>query len=298
MVKKLLFALTGILLSMHMQAGDSTDVFKQRKTLVAVSGATLYSGSMIYLYHAWYKNYEQSAFHFYNDNENWMLVDKAGHTFTSYQISRAGYAAANWAGYSENKAVWIGGATGFMYQTVIEVLDGFSKEWGASPGDLAANTLGSALFIAQQKTWGEQRVLLKFSYHTTLYPQYRTDLLGNNAHERLLKDYNGQTFWLSGNLKKIFHSETLPSWLNVAAGYNAHGMTGASENPTMVDGENIPPFERSFRFLLSPDVAWEHIPTSSSFLKTLFNAMSFLKAPAPALEYDQKNGLRIRLIFF
>ncbi len=298
MIKQPLLTLTAILLFLQIQAGDSTTVFRQRKTIVAASAATLYSGSMLYLYHAWYKNYEQSAFHFYNDNNNWMLADKAGHTLTSYQLSRLGYAAADWAGYSENQAIWIGGATGFAYQTVIEILDGFSEEWGASPGDLAANTLGSAIFIGQQKTWGEQKFLLKFSYHSTRYPQYRPNLLGNTKTETVLKDYNGHTFWLSGNIKKIFQSETFPPWLNMAIGYNAHGMTGASENPTTVNGKPIPPFDRSFRFLLSPDISWEDIPTSSSILKTLYKAMSFLKAPAPALEYDHKNGWHIKLLFF
>ncbi|MDZ7775323.1 MAG: hypothetical protein U5L09_06745 [Bacteroidales bacterium] len=209
-----------------------------------------------------------------------------------------GHGAARWAGYSKNKSIWIGGATGFMYQTVIEILDGFSAEWGASPGDIAANTLGSALFIAQQKMWEEQRIKIK-----SIVPPHKLRPLparftGTNEMESVLKDYNGHTFWISGNLKRLTKSNALPPWLSLAAGYNAYGMTGASGNSTSYQKSPIPPFERRWRLLLAPDVDWIQIQSGSGFMKILLQGLSFIKAPTPALEYSKQGGLKIRLLFF
>lgn len=62
------------------------------------------------------------------------------------------------------KAIWLGGLSGLAYQSIIEIQDGFSSEWGFSWGDMAANTLGAATFVAQQLGWKEQRLQIKLSY--------------------------------------------------------------------------------------------------------------------------------------
>ncbi len=297
-MKKILFISILAVSALSLCGQDSTIHYQKRKKILTYGATAAYAGSMTLLYQAWYKNYDQSRFHFYNDNDNWMLADKLGHTFTSYQISRLGHGASKWAGYPENTSVWIGGATGFVFQTVIEVLDGFSAEWGASPGDLAANTLGSALFISQQKLWHEQRFTLKLSYHPTKYNNYRPDLLGSNEIESILKDYNGHTIWLSGNLNDFFNKKEIPDWLNIAVGYNAYGMTGAARNSLSYNGNPIPEFDRTRRFLLSPDIDWTKIESDSQFLSWLLKGLSFIKTPAPALEWNQRNGLKVHLVYF
>ena len=52
-----------------------------------------------------------------------------------------------WAGYNQKEYSLIGGAYGLFIQTGVEILDGFSKEWGASPGDMTANIIGAGLAI-------------------------------------------------------------------------------------------------------------------------------------------------------
>lgn len=297
-MKKILLICIITVFGFNLYGQDSTITFRKRKKILVYGASAAYAGSMALLYQAWYKNYEQSRFHFHNDNDNWMLADKLGHTFTSYQISRLGHGASKWAGYSENSSVWIGGATGFVFQTVIEILDGFSAEWGASPGDLAANTLGSALFISQQKLWQQQRITLKLSYHPTKFNDYRPDLLGSNETESILKDYNGHTIWLSVNLKDFSKTSDIPDWLNIAVGYNAHGMTGAASNSLSYNGSPIPEFERTKRFLLSPDIDWTKIESNSRFVSLLLKGLSFIKLPAPALAWNQRKGLRVHLVYF
>jgi hypothetical protein len=61
----------------------------------------------------------------------------------------------------------------------------------------------------------------KFSFHTTQY-QYRPNVLGSSLAEQMLKDYNGQTYWLSVNLHSFYKGSKIPKWLNLAIGYGAN----------------------------------------------------------------------------
>ena len=51
-----------------------------------------------------------------------------------------------WSGVNRGISVWVGGATGLAYLMLIEIMDGFSAQWGFSKGDMAADIFGSAFF--------------------------------------------------------------------------------------------------------------------------------------------------------
>lgn len=226
-------------------------------------------------------------------------MDKLGHAATSATLGLYGYKTLKWCGVSEKKSIWYGGSIGFAYLTTIEILDAFSAEWGASPGDLCANTFGSALFMSQQLAWHEQRINLKWSFHQTKYSKYRPDLLGSSLNENMLKDYNGQTYWLSANISSFLKNENrFPKWLNVAFGYGAEGMTGAFENSYSYNGTPIPYYKRYRQFYLSPDIDFTRIPTKSKVLKVVFNALNFIKIPAPALEYSKEKQFGFSFLCF
>lgn len=277
----------------------STDsLHKGRLTGVLITQGVLYAGSLAGLYYAWYRDYPQSSFHFFNDFDEWMQMDKVGHMTTSYYISRIGYASYLWAGVSPKKAVWYGGLLGMLYLTNIELLDAFSAEWGFSVGDFAANTLGSALFIGQQLAWGEQRFILKYSFHPTDYPNYRPDLLGDTWPQQLVKDYNGQTYWLSGNISAFLpKTSRFPRWINVAFGYGAENMTGAHVNDSQFD-DQLAVQQRYRQFYLSLDVDLTRIRTKSKTLKTLLTVVSFIKIPFPALEYNTLGQFKFHPLYF
>ena len=261
--------------------------------MVAGTEAALYAGSLVGLNALWYKDYPRSAFHTFNDNDEWLQMDKVGHLTTSYYISRIGVGLYKWTGMKRKKAIWLGGALGFVYQSTIEVLDGFSSEWGFSYGDLAANTAGSLMCVVQELAWDEQRITLKYSFVQSEYASYRPNILGNNFTENLLKDYNGQTYWLSVNLSSFLKKDNrFPKWLNLAAGYGADGMTGGKFNPPFIDasGKQIY-FERKRQYYLSLDVDLTRIKTKSKILKVFFNSIGFIKIPAPALEFS-KDGVK------
>ena len=265
--------------------------------VVAIEG-TLYVGSFTGLYIAWYSDYTSGSFKSFNDNAEWLQMDKAGHITTSYFVGKVGYDMLKWSGVKENYALVFGGGLGFIYQTTVEVFDGFSDGWGFSWGDMAANAFGTSLFIGQQAVWHEQRLFMKFSYHHTDYAQYRPNLLGNGPLERILKDYNGQTYWLSANVASfLLDGNRFPKWLNVAVGYGAEGMLGGFGNPTEVGGHPVPDFDRYRQYYLSLDVDLTRIPVKSQFLRTLFNTISFIKFPMPALEFS-KQGVGFHPIYF
>jgi hypothetical protein len=182
---------------------------------------------------------------------------------------------------------------------MVEILDGFSAEWGASMGDVAANAAGAAAFIGQQFAWDEQRILLKWSFHMTQYAQYNPDQMGTTFPQRMMKDYNGQTYWLSANIRSFLKKESrFPGWLNIAAGYSGDGMIGARDNPSEIDGYPVPDFVRTRQYLLAPDIDLTRIKTKSPFLKMVFNIFGVLKFPLPAIEYNARQGLVFHGIYF
>lgn len=258
---------------------------------------TVGTSSAFLLYHAWYKNYELTSFHFINDNKEWLQMDKCGHLVSSYAISNVLYNSYRWTGLDNKKSVIYSCVGSFLTMSTIEFFDGLSAEWGASWGDIIANVSGTAAFGLQQMIWEEQRIKFKISAHLTPYAQHRPDVLGNNALLRLLKDYNGQTSWVSVNINSFCNNKSvLPDWLNVAFGYSAKGLLGGYENPPdlNVDPEML---NRKRQFVLSLDVDLEKIDTSSKTLNTILKLINFIKVPMPAVVMD-KDGVKFSAFYF
>ncbi|WP_339918621.1 DUF2279 domain-containing protein [uncultured Flavobacterium sp.] len=267
-----------------------------RRNKVIFTEAIVASGALIGLNQLWYADYPRSNFHFINDNGEWLQMDKVGHMYSSYHLGRFGAEMLEWSGTTQKEQLIYGAGLGFAFLTAVEVLDGFSSEWGASSGDIIANASGTALYVSQELLWNEQRITPKFSFHTTQYAQYRPNVLGSSFVEQILKDYNGQTYWLSANLYSFSKGSKIPKWLNLAIGYGADGMiTGNSENSGLFPTLKT---ERTRRFYLSLDVDLTKIETKSHFLKTIFSVLNTLKIPAPTIEYSHREGFRGRISYF
>ena len=203
-------------------------------------------------------------------------MDKVGHATTAYQVGMLGKDLMEWGGVSEKKALWYGGLYGAFFLTTVETLDGFSKEWGASWGDLIANTSGTFLFIGQEHLWKEQRIQIKYSFNASEYAKCRPDLLCSNFLQQSLKDYNGQVYWLSFNINS-FKKTSLPDWLNVALGYGADGMYNGNPHEEGTNRE----------FYASLDVNLRKIKTDKKFLDKALKILSFIKVPMPAFKLSQ-----------
>jgi len=284
-----LFSYTANLESKSFVLEDYSFKDKKLKHLV-ISESAVFSLALVCLNELWYKNYPKSNFHFVNDNSSWLQMDKFGHAATSYYGGVNGIKLYKWAGLEYKKAVWVGGLTGLLFNSTIEILDGFSANWGASLGDVFANSMGSLLAISQELYWKEQKVILKYSYSKSVIADSNTELFGNTIIQRSLKDYNGQTYWLSLNINSLFELEksSFPKWLNFALGYSGNGMISA-QNKT---GDN-----RYRQFLFSLDVDLTRINTKNKFLKKLTHVFSFVKIPFPTFEFSN-NQLKLHSIYF
>ena len=135
-----------------------------------------------------------------NDYNQWKQMDKVGHFMTSYYGGKLGMDALNWAGVSKKNQLIYGAGIGFVFLSAVEILDGFSEEWGASTSDVIANAAGTGFLIGQELLWKEQRISVKYSFHQTNFAKQRPAILGENYFQQTLKDYNGQTYWLSANI--------------------------------------------------------------------------------------------------
>jgi hypothetical protein len=267
-------------------------ICKNRKIGVITSTSLAFSGGMYGLYQLWYADYPQSNFHFFNDNKQWLQMDKLGHSYTAYSMGEAGFKAAQFACFNKSQSIWLGGGVGLLFLSTVETFDGFSKEWGASYGDLIANTTGYLLFATQQQIWDEQRLRLKFSYFPSQYSQYRPSVLGNSFASRIIKDYNAQTYWLSFSPIAFTKESTsfFPPWLCLSIGYSADGMLGGEANPHVYNGQILPNFVRQRQLFLSLDIDFSKIETNSKVLQNVFYFMNFIKIPFPALYYGTHDG--------
>lgn len=289
---------------------------KGRVILISSGLAVGYASSLVLLNEYWYKNYAKTQFHFFNDNAEWMQMDKAGHVFNSYYLSKWCIDLFKWTGMKNKKAAWIGGLSGHLLLTTIEVLDGFSEKWGASPGDIFANTIGSGLAISQALIWEEQRIQIKMSVMPKSYSmdvrKRATDLYGNTFAETVLKDYNALTIWASVNPYSFIKNKNtkFPRWLNIAFGYGAEGIYGGYENKWCQDKNystvNCPGDElidrtdiRRYRqYFLSLDVDLTKIRSRSPLIRTLLGIANIIKIPAPALEVNEKGQVKFHAVYF
>jgi hypothetical protein len=276
---------------------DSLDVSnpgKKKILYVSIGAATIYTSALIGLDRAWYKNSPQTSFHFFNDNKEWNQMDKFGHFYSSFYISTIGIDLLKWGGLPEKKAIIIDNILGLALLTPIEILDGYSSAYGASWGDEIADAAGDVFVLGQYLLWKEIRLYPKFSYHPTNYAALRPNVLGSTMAERLIKDYNGQTYWLSIPIKTwCFKNTKFPGWLSVSFGYSAKGMVYADPTTNRQFGYT------SYRqYFISPDINFRKLKVKNKVVRTVFYLIDLIHLPLPALEYNSKNHFVLHGLYF
>ncbi len=307
--------------SIHSNFLEPAKVFNKKRFL-AISGLAIggYSAAMIGLNQLWYADYERSSFHFFNDSKEWNQMDKAGHAFTAYFETEWAFETTRWTGLDRRRSLLLGAGLSTLYQTSIEVLDGFSEKWGFSISDVAFNTLGTGLFVGQELLWQEQRIRLKVSSGFMSYPdvlvpavdgespdytirQRAEDLYGGGYFAGFLKDYNRMTIWLSFNMGDFLPPKDRKlSFLNLAIGYGVGNLYGGFSNRWEAEGVDYVldknDFPRYRQFFLAPDIDFRKIPTKSRFLKIVFGALNILKMPSPAVEMNTKGKVKWHWLYW
>ncbi len=298
---------------------------KTRLWAISATTFTAYAGTSLGLNYVWYAQYPRQRFHFFNDWQGWRGMDKAGHAFTAYFEAQIVANLYQWAGLKPRKSALIGAGAGLLFQTTLETMDAFSAGWGWSWADAGFNTLGAGLYYAQAHFWGEQRAKIKFSFHPISYSQQpiqaengqavttaairANNLFGTNLPNQLLKEYNGQTLWLSVNPYAFFKQKNSPKWaqklsfLSVAAGYSVENLLGAEQNRWKDKQGNIfsiSPLQmpRYSQFFLSLDIDWERIPTRRRWLKMVFKGLNCIKIPFPTIEFNTLGQPQAHWLYF
>ncbi len=277
--------------SLNAQNADTSSVSRKRLQRVVIAETSIYGATMLGLNQLWYKDYPREHFHFFNDNKEWLQIDKVGHSFSAYYLGLVGMEALHWSGVSKTKSTWIGGALGLVFLSSIEVFDGFSQGWGFSNGDMIANASGYLLAAGQQQLFNKQVAMLKVSFQASPYAQARPNVLGSGFSERIMKDYNGQTYWLSFAIADILpFGEKFPPWLALAFGYGAKGMYGGFDNVWESKGAtyDFTSTKREREFYAAIDINLWRIKTKNKTLQSIFKTIGFLKVPLPAYEFKTK----------
>ena len=289
---------------------------KSRLHSTIAIGSITYTGFSIAFYQAWYKKYDRTHFHLFNDLGEWNQMDKAGHIHGAYFQGVIAYKGMRWVGLSEENSILTGILAGTLFQSTIEVMDGFSSKWGFSLSDMAANIIGTSTFAIQQKYWKEQRISIKVSSVPSAYSQETlyssngngtttlqnraNELYGKNYFERFLKDYNAQSYWASFDVHAFLpEGNGWPQWLNIAAGYGAENMYGGFNN-TWTDSANTftadsKLYPRYRQFYIGLDLNLPGLKPKNPFLKTLCSTLNVFRIPAPAIEINTQGEVVFHL---
>jgi len=198
---------------------------KVNYTILAGLGA-LYLGTgigvHIYQRNAWWKD-QRTSFHFQNDWAYALWDDKLGHFFAATLLVHAFSAGLEAANFQTNDAMLYGTITALAFQYYVEIEDGFGAQWGFSPGDAMANTLGAGYAFAQFQFPFLQNFQFKYSY----YPSVK---MRNGEHKgNIFDDYEGQKYWLSFRMKNLLPdkiSKVWPDYINLAIGTRVDNLDG------------------------------------------------------------------------
>ena len=267
---------------------------KKHNTLISTFAITASTSSFIGLNELWYKDFPQSNFHFFNDSKEWMQMDKFGHAFSSYQLGRNFYNSLQTSDSNRNKNIFLGGASGLIYLTGIEILDGKSAQWGFSNSDMIANTFGYFLFASQEYFLQDQIISLKFSYQKSTFADMRPETFGRNFQQRVLKDYNGQTYWLSAPLSlNRSNTKRFMRWLCISIGYSINENLYADNNINSVNN-----FHATREFFFSFDADLNRIEWRRKWMKKIASVINFIKIPSPTIGIRSDGKVKVYPVYF
>jgi hypothetical protein len=244
---------------------------------LAIVGGVLAGGiTTIHLYQAtgWWKD-NKSPFHFQEDLRYGLWVDKIGHFYGATALTFVFRKSLEWANFTEESALHWGAGAAAIFQTYVEVEDGFHT-WGFDRVDFASDIAGAAYPIAQYYWKPLRDFNFKFSYHTSpLLNKKGTDTGFKGQKHIMMDDYEGQTLWLSVSVHNLLPksaAEFWPPWLCLAFGYGGRNIASTDANgPYRV-------------YFLALDLDVKHIiPQETQFLRTLSEALNFIRLPLPAV---------------
>lgn len=205
-------------------------------------------------------------------------VDKIGHIYGGILFAECFGVGLKWAEFDKESSLLYGGIFSSLVYTGVEVKDGFAPGWGFDFGDIGASVLGSFYPYMQEKIYFLKNFNFKWSYfpsHSSFYENMNKDSQNNQFFN---DDYEGQTFWLSANIKNLLPpkiNSLVPDFLNLACGVSVENLND--------------PDKRQRVFIISPDIDITKLfKTDSEFLNTLFHLLNYIHIPLPALQVSPR----------
>lgn len=275
------------------QVSDLDSTHQQPGWLAPTVTAAIWTGSLIAFQPVWYEGKGREPFHFFDDSREWLGMDKIGHVYSAFHLSETvkNLFVAN--RYSENSAVWIGAAAASAYMTSLEILDGYGTGWGFSWSDVAANTLGSALFLVDERYDCKVDWQLKWWFSPSPFASYNPSVLGSTLPQQVLKDYNGQSYWLTWRPSEL-NATFWPKWIGVSFGYSISEKILGSPNHVIINQTQLNAYSQ---YYLSLDLLPDGFQLKKKWLKVVTFPLQWIKIPFPGIEFS-KHGIRARWLAF
>jgi hypothetical protein len=206
-----------------------------------------------------------------------MQMDKFGHAFTGYLITNELNRVHYWA--AGKRQPWVGAVYAISYLSALEIMDGFSSGWGFSGSDMLANGLGVGLAFSQNHFFNRQLIIPKFSFSRSSYALVRPEILGSTYAEQLLKDYNGQTYWVSLPIATFLNLPKRFKWICISLGYGCDAKLVGSQNTWSG-------FNARRQVYLSFDIDCSSLAPRHPKLNKVLTHLNWIKVPFPSLEFS------------
>lgn len=228
---------------------------------------------------------ERSHFHFENDFDYALNLDKFGHFAAGVILGESFYEGYRWAGATEFQSYLFAGLSAMMTHVAIDVKDGYSPEWGFSIFDVLSGTIGGFYPMAERYIPIFKYIDLKWSYWINTKAYYRQSDTGI-----FTDDYCNQTFWASFKPYRLLPNaarQYYPSWLAIAAGLSIDEKVFTRE----------PHPRREVYVALDYDL--EAFRPQSRMARTIIKYLNYFKLPAPAVQvYPEFNWFLLYPIKF
>ena len=197
---------------------------KIKPVSAAIFGATL--TGLFVVQHEMQQNTiwkDVGPFHIVEDYQYSLGADKFGHFYGTYMPSYFMSQVFMSTGFGYDLSHVLGGTLGLLYTSYVEVLDGYSKDFGFSPSDWYADFAGASFFVAQHFVPVLQNFQPKFMY---VKPSWIGEKNRREA-ESFIDDYSAQTFWMSINVHNLLPKSMKnywPDFLELSVGYAVYSL--------------------------------------------------------------------------
>ena len=216
---------------------------------------------------------ERTHFHFENDFDYALNLDKFGHFAAGVVLGEFFYEGYHWAGASEFQSYLFAGLSALATHIAIDVKDGFAPTWGFSIFDVLSGGLGGFLPMAERYVPLFKYIDLKWSYWINSNAYYDSNHAASGGV--FTDDYVNQTFWLSVKPYRLLPESArkyYPSWLAIAVGLSIDEKVFTKE----------PHPRREVYVALDYDL--EAFRPQSRFARFAIKMLNYFKLPAPTIQ--------------